>query len=150
MPAKNKLGRKLKRTSQAAPRAPVPGPNTAPRIKPARAAALKPAPETEYQISAFRAQIPQEFDRVTRQVGSFARVTRRGTEANAIFVDESVMAGMIREIQELRARLDDALRAGGEPFRLIGSAELTVDPDDVLTASRARQAGLATVKRREF
>lgn len=111
---------------------------------------LKSAPEAEYQISAFRAQIPQEFDRVTRQVGSFARVTRRGTEANAIFVDESVVESMIREIQELRARLDEALRAGGEPFRLIGSAELTVDSNDVLTASRARQAGLATAKRREL
>jgi hypothetical protein len=54
---------------------------------------------------------------------------------------------MIREIQELRARLDEARRAGGEPFRLIGSAELTVDPDDVLTASRAREAGLAIVRR---
>jgi hypothetical protein len=149
MSPKDKLRGKPKSTPQAAPRAPGPPLNTAPRVKRTRPAVL-PGPEAEYHISAFRAQIPQEFERVTRQVGSFARVTRRGTEANAIFVDESVVAGMIREIQELRARLDDALRAGGEPFRLIGSAELTVDPDDVLTASRARQAGLATAKRHEF
>ena len=69
--------------------------------------------------------------------------------ARVVLVSEAYIAALEAELRSLRAALARRGASGdAEPFRLIGSATLRVPADQILRASRARQAELAAAKRR--
>jgi PHD/YefM family antitoxin component YafN of YafNO toxin-antitoxin module len=96
----------------------------------------------EYLISEFRKRVPEAFDRVTEEPGLVIAIVRRGKGERAVLVSETYLEALRERLSQTRRRLAAALRRsnGGTPFRLAGSAELAVPPNDVFAPSRAEQA----------
>lgn len=107
---------------------------------------------TEYQISEFRNHVPEAFDHVIGQRGRMVRVVRRGTAERAVLLSEAYLERLQARVHELQRQLAASLqaRAAAQSFRLIGSAELMVPPDEVFSATRAEQAALTVAKQRQF
>jgi hypothetical protein len=103
---------------------------------------------TTIDISRFRAALFELFDAVVGRDGDRVIVERRGVEGRAVLTSERHLTALEHQVDVLKQLLSHLQAASGEPaFRLVGSAELRVDPDQVLVTSRARQADALAQKR---
>ena len=99
-------------------------------------------------ISKFRSGIFDLFDEVIRRQCERIIIERRGYDARAVLTSERYLEDLELELAGLKAMVAK-LQAGsaGASFKLIGSARLNVEPDEVLGKSRAQQAEFLAGKR---
>jgi hypothetical protein len=103
---------------------------------------------TTIDISRFRAALFELFDAVVGRDGDRVIVERRGVEGRAVLTSERHLTSLEQQVHALKQLLARLQAAPGRPeFRLVGSAELRVEPDQVLVTSRARQADALARKR---
>jgi hypothetical protein len=103
---------------------------------------------TTIDISRFRAALFELFDAVVGRDGDRVIVERRGVEGRAVLTSERHLTSLEQQVHALKQLLARLQAASGRPeFRLLGSAELRVEPDQVLVTSRARQADALAWKR---
>ena len=99
-------------------------------------------------ISRFRSALFELFDAVVGRDGDRVIVERRGVEGRAVLTSERHLTALEQQVNALKQLLSRLQAAPGRSeFKLVGSAELRVEPDQVLVKSRARQADALARKR---
>ena len=102
-------------------------------------------------ISRFRSALFELFDAVVGREGDRVIVERRGVEGRAVLTSERHLMSLEQQLNALKQLLSRLQAASGRSeFRLVGSADLRVEPDQVLVKSRARQAEALARKRAAF
>jgi len=103
------------------------------------------------EISKFRSEIFSLFDSVVENEGDTVVIERRGHPMRAVLTSERHLVALHQQLLALRKAVATMRQAaGGGKFKLVGSAELQVPPDEVLSKSRGRQAELLSQKRKSL